>query len=88
MGPAKLMEVSPEGNFKDSITRKRWLGTLLPRKTSLKRNLARFTPPKKEGGKGTRPPKQPQEATAAPHTPSLKLRLIWHKFPPQKGAFS
>ena len=26
MGPAKLMEVSPEGDFKDSITRKRWLG--------------------------------------------------------------
>ncbi len=26
MGPAKLMEVSLEGDFKDSITRKRWLG--------------------------------------------------------------
>ncbi len=25
--PAKSTEVSPEGNFKDSITRKRWLGT-------------------------------------------------------------
>ncbi len=24
--PAKSTEVSPEGNFKDSITRKRWLG--------------------------------------------------------------
>ncbi len=28
MGPAKLIEVCPEGNFKDSITRKRWLGSL------------------------------------------------------------
>ncbi len=26
MGPAKLIEVSLEGYFKDSITRKRWLG--------------------------------------------------------------
>ncbi len=26
IGPAKLAKVSPEGNFKDSITRKRWLG--------------------------------------------------------------
>ena len=26
MGPAKSTEVSPEGDFKDSITRKRWLG--------------------------------------------------------------
>ncbi len=26
IGPAKLIEVSPEGDFKDSITRKRWLG--------------------------------------------------------------
>ncbi len=26
MDPAKLMEVSLEGDFKDSITRKRWLG--------------------------------------------------------------
>ena len=28
MGPAKLMEVSPKGDFKDFITRKRWLGTV------------------------------------------------------------
>ena len=27
MGPAKLIEVSLEGYFKDSITRKRWLGS-------------------------------------------------------------
>ncbi len=27
MGPAKLKKVSPEGDFKDSITRKRWLGS-------------------------------------------------------------
>ncbi len=27
MDPAKLMKVSLEGNFKNSITRKRWLGT-------------------------------------------------------------
>ncbi len=29
LGPAKLIEVSLEGYFKDSITRKRWLGDLL-----------------------------------------------------------
>ncbi len=28
MGPAKLMEVSLEGDFKDFITRKRWLGII------------------------------------------------------------
>ncbi len=30
MGPAKLIKVSPEGDFKDSITRKRWLGDPRP----------------------------------------------------------
>ncbi len=30
MGPEKLIEGSPEGDFKDSITRKRWLGAASP----------------------------------------------------------
>ncbi len=44
-----------------------------------------FPPPQKKEGKGIRPPKK---ATRSPRPgpPSLKLRLIWHKFPPQKGA--
>ncbi len=29
MGPAKLTEVSLEGDFKKSITRKRWLGSIV-----------------------------------------------------------
>ncbi len=30
MGPAKLIEVSLAGYYKDSITRKRWLGFFVP----------------------------------------------------------
>ncbi len=33
MDPAKSTEVSPEGDFKDSITRKRWLGSTYVLKT-------------------------------------------------------